>query len=230
MWKNKFSIVLATLILTGTALSQEFKLLTPSILDLGTVSEDTIATGVIRFTNIGDNILKIGNIKTSCGCTAVDLEKLEYARGEVGEITVKFNTRGFAGIARKYVTIHPENIQPSSVRVTLQVNVLPKLEIEPRFIDFQDITINGKVYQRRFLVKNNTAKPLVVRQIKSNLKLLDIQPNSLLIKPGEQQTVSINFKPESELKTTGYLVLEVSEHANFVKRIPVFIKALPDNN
>jgi hypothetical protein len=58
---------------------------------------DTIQQGQVvnvsyKFKNVGKMPLKIHKVKTSCGCTAGQLDKTEFAKGEDGEIKVTFNS------------------------------------------------------------------------------------------------------------------------------------------
>ena len=101
---SKNIIISAVLFILSVNLwSNNFKLLTPEVLDLGEISEDKISEGIIRFKNVGDTPMKIERVRASCGCTVVDLNKLEYSPGEEGEIRVQLNTKGFSGTTRKSI-------------------------------------------------------------------------------------------------------------------------------
>jgi len=218
------------LVLSGlffTTHSQEFKLLTPIILDLGTVLEDSIVTGKIRFTNSGILPLKIGRVQTSCGCTVAQLDKLTYLPDEEGEIEVQFNTKGQAGLTRKSVNIYIEEGTPASVRVTLQTVVKQQLEITPAFVDLQDITLKDTSVKRSLLIKNNYTEDLVVKSIKGNIKTLTVKPNQFLLHPGSEKSLEILYQPEKEGRNDGYLEIEFEKPVQKLKRIPVFIKVTP---
>ena len=112
---HKFVITsLIILSFTLSGLSQELELLTPQVMDMGIVTQDSVVHSVIQFRNSGELPLKIKRVQTSCGCTAAELNQLDYQPGESGEIEIQFNTKGFSGVVRKYITISLEDGSPSS--------------------------------------------------------------------------------------------------------------------
>jgi hypothetical protein len=119
--------------------------------------------------------LKIGRIQTSCGCTATQLDKLTYQPNEEGSIEVTFHSKGYSGLVRKTVTIFIEEGTPSSTKVTLQVVVKPQLEINPAFIDMQDIPFKDSSVKRTLVITNNYDQNLVVDKITTNIKTLTIK-------------------------------------------------------
>jgi len=66
-----------------------------------------------RFKNKGNEVLKIEDIRTSCGCTGATVgDKKEYKKNEGGEISVTFNTQGRIGPQEKEIRVFsndPEN-------------------------------------------------------------------------------------------------------------------------
>jgi hypothetical protein len=207
--------------------SQKFELISPPILDLGSVTEDSIAHGTIEFMNGGDSTLIIGGIQTSCGCTVADLKKREYAPGEKGEINVQFNTRGYTGMARKSVMISIDQGSPARVRVELQTNVIPLLEIDPSFVNFQDATLGNKKIHRNLKLQNNYPDSLKVTDIETNIAGLEISPRSFVLKPGAYLDVDLSFLPKKEQRINGYIDVKVVGPVSRFKRIPVFISVNP---
>jgi len=72
-----------------------------TVCDLGEVGQGTKNTCEFKFINTGQGLLKIENIKRTCGCTVFKLDKKEYAPGEAGVITVSYS----AGRS-KYTCMH----------------------------------------------------------------------------------------------------------------------------
>jgi hypothetical protein len=72
--------------------------------------------------NAGSNPLFISNVQTSCGCTAPSFSKEPVKPGEVGEITLEFNSAGKAGDVHKNALIiaNADNA-PFSIGFTAQV-------------------------------------------------------------------------------------------------------------
>jgi len=225
MIKSIYALLMLTLF-PSLLLPQQLKLKTPQVLDLGDVYEDAIAVDTIRFANAGDKPLEIINIRTSCGCTAAKLEKRVYEAGEEGEVIVQFNTRSFSGLIRKSVSIYVKDATPSNVKVTLQANIKRKLEIEPRFIDFQGIQMNQTLHHRKVHIINNWNQPFYINEVKTDIMTLDISPKKFEIAPGASQDIEIKFSSMKEGKKTGYLVFKIDKPTQMVKRIPIYINVV----
>jgi hypothetical protein len=66
--------------------------------DFGKVPQGPQLIYSFTFKNKGAATLVIGDIVTSCGCTAANVgEKKEYEKNEKGQIQVTFNTQGREG-------------------------------------------------------------------------------------------------------------------------------------
>ncbi len=87
--------------------------------DFGTIKQGESVDYVFKFENTGTEPLIITKAKGSCGCTAPNWPKEPIAPGEIGEIQVKFNSRGKKGTQKKTVTIWA-NTTPNQTR--LRVN------------------------------------------------------------------------------------------------------------
>ena len=221
---HKFSIsALIILLFIFNGLAQELELLTPQVIDMGKVAEDSIVRSVIQFRNSGELPLKILRVQTSCGCTAAELKQLEYQTGETGEIEVQFNTKGFSGVVRKYVTIFLEEGTPTSSRVVLQANIKTNIEIKPAYLDFQNIEMESKENGRSLLVTNNFSDPLVIKEILTNIKNLEISYKQITLNPGASEEIKITYTPMREGRNDGYIDLKIENPVEMVKRIPVFI-------
>ncbi|GAB4363877.1 MAG: DUF1573 domain-containing protein [Calditrichia bacterium] len=221
-------VILIVLLLPLLLFSQELKLLTPSVLDLGTVPSDTVASGVIRFQNVGEKPLTISKVETSCGCTMAGMDKMTYDPGEEGQIRIDFNTKGYSGVVRKTATIHLEEGNPSRIRVVIQARVTPKIELEPRFIDFQQIALSQSVVAKSFLIRNNMKKELVIENLKVNNDHLLVEPKRFRIPPGGTQNVIVKYKPYKMGRDDTVILLEIKEPSEIQQRLPVFVNVLPE--
>lgn len=221
---HKFVITsLIILSFTLSGLSQELELLTPQVMDMGIVTQDSVVHSVIQFRNSGELPLKIKRVQTSCGCTAAELNQLDYQPGESGEIEIQFNTKGFSGVVRKYITIYLEDGSPSSSRVVLQANIKTNIEIKPAYLDLQNIDIKSEENGRSFLVTNNFNEPLVIREILTNIENLEISYKQITLNPGASEEITITYKPMRVGRSDGYIDLKIENPVETVKRIPVFI-------
>jgi hypothetical protein len=92
--------------------------------DFGTIDEGDAVTHIFKFTNTGDTPLVIDRCKGSCGCTVPQCPKEPIAPGEIGEIEVKFNSKGKKNKQTKTVTINANTV-PEQTRITISANVTP---------------------------------------------------------------------------------------------------------
>jgi hypothetical protein len=74
--------------------------------DIGDVGRGTKNTCEFRFANTGRGLLKIGQISRTCGCTVFQLDKKEYASGEMGKIKVIYTSGKSTGTTQKSIYIH----------------------------------------------------------------------------------------------------------------------------
>ena len=94
--------------------------------DFGTLQEGEKVEHIFEFTNTSNNPLTISNAKGSCGCTVPEWPKEPIAPGEVGEIKVKYDSKGKKGKQSKTVTLTANTI-PANTLITITSDVI-KLE------------------------------------------------------------------------------------------------------
>ncbi len=91
--------------------------------EFGEINQGDVVTHVFEYENTGNEPLIISNVRTSCGCTAPNWSREPLAPGELGELTIRFNSRGKSGMQNKIITI-TSNAQNSQERVRITGNVL----------------------------------------------------------------------------------------------------------
>lgn len=62
--------------------------------DFGTLEDGTPVETTFKYTNTGNSMLVVSDIKSTCGCTVPSNWTREVAPGETGEFNVKFNGKG----------------------------------------------------------------------------------------------------------------------------------------
>ena len=95
-------------------------------IDLGTISHDSIAEGVMRFCNTGNAPLAIIRIYSECGCTVPSFSSTPVAPGDSGEIKIRFNgrKRTSSGPFRKSMRIRTNAGNPREILV-VKGRILP---------------------------------------------------------------------------------------------------------
>jgi len=100
--------------------------------DFGNVGPGTNQLCEFRFTNTGDDILKIGEIDKTCGCTPFSLDKTEYAPGESGSLKVRYYAESQYGDVTKNLFVHSNDRRRPKVGLTVKARVIMKVLCEPR--------------------------------------------------------------------------------------------------
>ena len=73
--------------------------------DFGTIENGTPVSTVFQYTNTGNTMLVVSDIKSTCGCTVPKDYTSQVAPGETGQFTVEFNGKGNGNKVSKTVTM-----------------------------------------------------------------------------------------------------------------------------
>ncbi len=93
--------------------------------DFGKITRGDKVKYDFKFTNTGKSPLIITSAVASCGCTTPNWPKTPITPGQIGQITVVFNSTGKVGLQDKMVTI-TANTNPAQTVVHLVGEVLEK--------------------------------------------------------------------------------------------------------
>ena len=90
--------------------------------DFGRLSQGESIAYSFKFTNTGTADLLVSDCEATCGCTVADFPKKPLKPGEVGYITVTFNSAGKFGQEEQFVEVMA-NTQPSKNQLIIRANV-----------------------------------------------------------------------------------------------------------
>ena len=90
--------------------------------DFGAIKEGDVVEHVFNFTNDGDAPLIISNAQASCGCTIPEWPKEPIAIGKIGQIKVRFDSKGKPGNQNKTITL-TANTWPNTKRISIRAQV-----------------------------------------------------------------------------------------------------------
>lgn len=95
--------------------------------DFGKVPQGEELVYQYKFTNVGEDTLRIDNVRASCGCTGVTLgNKKNFAKGEMGEIKVTFSTTGRNGIQNKTISVQSNDPNNPNVMLSFTCDIVSK--------------------------------------------------------------------------------------------------------
>jgi len=95
---------------------------------------DTTAIARFKFKNIGPAEAKITSVNSSCSCTKVTLEKMNYAPGESGEVTATFTIGVRTGLQEKIILVESNNPALPKKVLRMKVSIPEVAQVKPTFL------------------------------------------------------------------------------------------------
>lgn len=102
-----------------------FKIASATV-DLGDMEPSTTKEFVFTFTNAGKRDLIIRNVRSTCGCTAINQSSDVIKPGESGSIKASFNSGSYKGRVTKAIYVYTNDPASSEVVLMLNANVKAK--------------------------------------------------------------------------------------------------------
>lgn len=116
--KGKKDEITASLIENATVIKFE-----KDFIDFGKLTEGEIATCSFKFKNVGKSDLIISSVTANCGCTVADYPREPIAQGKEGQITVRYDSEGSAGIRIQKEISVLANTSPSTTKLRIAADV-----------------------------------------------------------------------------------------------------------
>jgi hypothetical protein len=99
--------------------------------DFGEVPPRKKQVGEFKFTNTGEGLLKITEVKKCCGVVA-KVSKEELAPGESGVLKVEYSSGQRAGTMSKKLYVSSNDEQNPKVTLAIKAKIVPKVAYEPQ--------------------------------------------------------------------------------------------------
>jgi hypothetical protein len=103
----------------------------PNYLDFGVMKQHESRSAEVIISNVGDQPLKIREVKASCGCTTTALAKDLLQPGESVPLQIDFSSKSFSGKQTKVVEIYTDDPRHGYLEVLVQAYVKLELIIDP---------------------------------------------------------------------------------------------------
>ena len=194
--------------------------------DFGEVLQGGKVEYTFRFSNTGDEVLEIGNVRSSCGCTAALLSARRIAPGDMGELRVTFNSTRFRGAVNKIITLESNDPQQSQVRFSVYGNVKAELLLEPERVKWGAVK-RGQRLESKVIIRNLSSKLIQLQPPKSTSPVVSAKLSARQIPPAGQVELQLSaMLPEDKARLGGYVIL-VSDYPNQPQiRVPVSARLL----
>ena len=138
-----------------------------TIYDFGKTSQVQSVSGVFKYKNTGDELIKIEPPKPSCGCTVVELKPDTLKPGESGELLFTLVPGPYRAILEKHIAIKSNDPVTPDVSLTIKVDYTPLYEVNP--ITLAPRLVFGATNAEVFTTITRTdGKPLDITKIDSS--------------------------------------------------------------
>jgi len=216
-----FSVILTVIIAQA---QPEIKFNTTSH-NFGDVTEGSYPKTTFTFYNVGNQPLKLSDVRASCGCTSPSWPREDIAPGDSGKIDVVFNTHGYANRDfAKSVSVTSNDTKTPNMALYIAGHVIPKnagpvqypFVLSADHIDFSYIRF-GKTAEKSITLTNNGDSAISIKNITiscNNCMTATALP--LTLAPKESTVVTVVYNAASH------------EPRNFVETIRIFT-SIPDN-
>lgn len=102
-----------------------------TVYDFGKTSQVETVTGVFKFKNTGDSLLKLEPPQTTCGCTVAEFKTNSLAPGADGELPFTLHLGLYRATFEKRITVKSNDPQTPEVPLTIKVDYTPLYDINP---------------------------------------------------------------------------------------------------
>ncbi len=189
--------------------------------DFGEIVQGEDTTHTFRFHNAGDQVLDIGGLRSSCGCTAALLTTRRLEPGGMGELQLTFDSRGFRGTVQKMVTFETNDPKHSVVSFSLRGKVKAELYLQPQRINW-GVVENNTPLTGEIEVVNESKRTVTLRPPEVTSATISAEWDVLEIAPGERSHIKVSAAfGENKKRLAGYIIIN-SDFANLPQlKVPV---------
>jgi len=132
--------------------------------EFGTVDQGMESTKVFVYRNKGNQLLRISDVISSCGCTVVQPSPKELPPGGVGRLSVTFKSGNFSGPVHKTVTVRSNDPTAPSLVLGVNANVRTLFKLEPKVVALGEIE-RGKVGVQELVIKPVVPEAFAIQRI-----------------------------------------------------------------
>ncbi len=187
--------------------------------DFGKIYKGQKVEHIYTFENRGKDILKIKNVKTSCGCTAAILTADTIPPGKTGEIKATFSSGSTSGNIKKSITVASNDPDTPKYRLTISGEIIKDLIIKPEHIDFGSISA-GEETNKTVSIKSQTEPDFKIKKIIPSKPFIDA---TIVGEKNGEYIIKIALKHNPEIgRFNGGIFLETNSQIESKVNIPFF--------
>jgi len=182
-------------------LMQPKLVLQQSSFDFGDIKQGEKVSHTFVLSNAGGDLLKITDVKASCGCTAASPEDRELAPGQSTNLLVTFNSAGRMGKQSKTVRISSNDPENPEMMLSITGNVVssvssnegnPTIYFTETQHDFGKVNEGDKV-NYTFNFANKGSSVLTIKDIRTSCGCTAALLSQDNIDPGQEGTIKVEL-------------------------------------
>ena len=101
------------------------------VYDFGKTSQVQSVSGVFKYKNAGDTLLKIESAKPSCGCTVAELKPDTLPPGASGELPFTLVPGPYRAIMEKHIAVKSNDPKNPEISLAIKLDYTPLYEVNP---------------------------------------------------------------------------------------------------
>lgn len=183
---------------------------------------DTVHYDIV-LKNSSEKSVKIQNIHSSCKCTVLDFKPVELQKSDSIIIPIQIVTEGFYGKVMRSVNIWTSSEEQPKLTVLFELHVRSELEMQPRFLDFQQIPAD-EVSEQSVVLTNNTDHPIEIENIETDEKKLKIDFKPVTLNPGESINVNFSIKAPENFRSYTIVYIHLAGARMPLAKLPAYIR------
>jgi hypothetical protein len=138
------------------------------VYDFGTIQKGEQVTHVFNFENAGQAVLKIEQVKTSCGCTVPKNYTKETPPGGKGQIEATFNSSNFLGAIHKTIYVKSNDPDEPTVNLGIKGTIITDLMVTPQQPLRFDVVEQGQSATKSLMIKQTGTDELKIINVESD--------------------------------------------------------------
>lgn len=204
MTRHVFPAMLCLLMLAGSGQAQDWarKMFEKTTFDFGTLARGAKAIHTFKLKNIYEETVHITGVRSTCGCTTVEIKHPTVKTFETAEIVADFNTVAFRGTHSSTLTVIIDQPFPAEVQLQVYGNVRTDVVIEPGLVSFGSVA-QGMPSSRKLAIRYAGRNDWKIVDVRSANASFEVE-----VKPLQRSAGRVNYELSVHLKgtaPTGYL-------------------------
>lgn len=123
---------------------------------------------LVKIKNIGNQPLRIFEVKPQCGCTTAPLDKNILEPGEIATIDIKLDLKGNLGPVKKDINIMTNDPVNKNIKLVLKADAVTTLDKNPKFFAFNTVKPGVKSEAKVTLINYSDHDIIIKKIIKSH--------------------------------------------------------------